>query len=55
MIKLDNVTKSYSTEVTALRDASFDVAKAEFVFLVGPSGSGKSLSLIHISEPTRPY
>jgi cell division transport system ATP-binding protein len=45
MIKLENVTKTYSTEVTALRDASFDVAKAEFVFLVGPSGSGKSTLL----------
>ena len=45
MIKLDNVTKNYSSEVTALRDASFDIAKAEFVFLVGPSGSGKSTLL----------
>ena len=34
MIRLENVTKTYSTEVVALRDASFDVAKAEFVFLV---------------------
>jgi putative ABC transport system ATP-binding protein len=55
MIRLENVTKSYSTEVVALRDASFDVAKAEFVFLVGPSGSGKStlLNLVAgIDKPT---
>ena len=45
MIRLENVTKSYSTEVTALRDASFEVAKGEFLFLVGPSGSGKSTLL----------
>ena len=52
MIKLDNVTKVYNDEVLALRDASFEVAKGEFVFLVGTSGSGKStlLRLINREE-----
>ena len=45
MIRLENVTKSYSAEVTALRDASFDVAKGEFVSVVGPTGCGKSTLL----------
>jgi cell division transport system ATP-binding protein len=54
MIKLENVTKSYSTEVTALQDASFDVAKAEFVFLVGPSGSGKSTLLRLMNRQEKP-
>ena len=54
MIKLENVTKSYSTEVTALRDASFDIAKAEFVFLVGPSGSGKSTMLRLMNRSEQP-
>ena len=41
-------------DVTALRDASFDVAKAEFVFLVGPSGSGKSTLLRLMNRQERP-
>jgi cell division transport system ATP-binding protein len=45
MIRFDNVTKTYKGEVTALKAVSVDVAKGEFVFLVGPSGSGKSTFL----------
>ena len=40
MIKLENVSKVYKGEVTALSDASVDIEKGEFVFLVGASGSG---------------
>ena len=54
MIRLENVTKTYNSEVAALRDASFDVAKAEFVFLVGPSGSGKSTLLRLLNRQERP-
>ena len=54
MIRLENVTKSYSTEIVAVKDASFDVAKGEFVFLVGPSGSGKSTLLRMLNRQDRP-
>ena len=45
MIRLENVTKVYKGDVTALREVSAEIQSGEFVFLVGQSGSGKSTFL----------
>lgn len=50
MIDIVNVTKTYrrgQTDVRALRGVSYHIPAAAFVFIVGPSGSGKS-SLLYL-------
>jgi len=42
MIKLDKVSKKFGTGVFGLIDINLSVDKKEFVFLVGPTGSGKT-------------
>lgn len=41
MIRLDKVSKKFGV-TAALSDVSFSIDKKEFIFLVGPTGSGKT-------------
>jgi cell division transport system ATP-binding protein len=42
VIELKHVYKTYGGDRHSLRDLSFTVQRGEFVFLVGPSGAGKT-------------
>ena len=56
MIECSHVYKSYPNGTNALYDINFSVAQGEFVYIIGPTGSGKStmIKLLDAEEtPTK--
>ena len=45
MINFQSVTKKFPDGTTAVNNVTFDISDGEFVFLVGPSGAGKTTIL----------
>ena len=54
LIELRNVSKRYPNGVTALADIDLQIAKGEFVFIMGASGSGKSTLIKLLYRQERP-
>ena len=55
MIKFEGVTKKFPNGTPAVASLSFEVSPGEFIFLVGPSGAGKTTILrliLHELVPT---
>ena len=42
MIRFEGISKTYKNGVRALEEVDFEVKDGEFVFLIGPSGAGKT-------------
>jgi ABC-type sugar transport system ATPase subunit len=53
-LRLENLTKRFKGDVEALRGISFAVADREAVFLLGPSGAGKTTTLRLIAGLEKP-
>ena len=48
MIRFDHVTKTFGSGKRVLDDVSYSIQKGEIFTIVGPSGTGKSVSLKHM-------
>jgi cell division transport system ATP-binding protein len=53
-IKFSGVTKVFKPDIIALKDVHLEIAKGEFVYIVGATGSGKSTLLRLITREVLP-
>lgn len=53
-IRFSGVTKIFHPDITALEDVYLDIPKGEFVYLVGPTGSGKTSLLRCVTREIAP-
>ncbi len=54
LIKLKGVKKQYKTGVTAIYDLNLSIKKGEFVFVIGPTGCGKSTLIKMLYREEKP-
>ncbi|SNZ08417.1 ABC transporter ATP-binding protein [Cohaesibacter gelatinilyticus] len=53
-VRFENIQKTYDGETLVIKNLNLDIAKGEFVTLLGPSGSGKSTSLMLLAGFEQP-
>ena len=54
MLKLKEVSKTYKNGVNALYNVNLFIDQGEFVYIIGPTGSGKSTLIKLIDAEERP-
>lgn len=54
LIRLKNIRKQYKTGVTAIHDMDLSIEKGDFVFVIGPTGCGKSTLIKMLYREEKP-